>query len=61
MLKSLGRILEKHTQSNWPSGFFDFEPVNDVPDFKALRKDLKKNVKKAPLAANVRKKTARMR
>ncbi len=47
--KSLGRrdgiineALEKRFFKNtkkWPEGFFDFEPIEDVPDFEALRKE----------------------
>ena len=42
--------LGKHLAAEWPSGFFDFQPLENVPDFKALRKDLANNVKEDPLA-----------
>ena len=32
--------LDPHTQSKWPKNFFHFPPVDDVPDFKASRKEL---------------------
>lgn len=41
--------LNKHTPSKWPKGFFDFDSVEDVPDFKKLRGDLK-SIKENPLA-----------
>lgn len=42
--------LGKHTQAKWPEGFFDFDPIDDVPDFKALRRDLKDNIPEDPLS-----------
>ena len=39
--------LHRHT-NEWPQGFFDFDPIKDVPDFKKYRKDLKK-ISKDPL------------
>lgn len=32
------------SKTKWPDGFFDFLPIEDVPDFKALREDLKENI-----------------
>lgn len=32
--------LNKHSLHSWPKNFFDFSPIDDVPDFRALRKDL---------------------
>lgn len=29
--------------SKWPEGFFDFSPIEDVPDFKSYRDDLSNN------------------
>jgi len=40
--EALEEWLNKHSQSSWPEGFFDFSPIEEVPDFKALRKDLGK-------------------
>jgi hypothetical protein len=37
--EALEEWMEKHTHSRWPKGFFDFEPIDDVPDFKEMRKD----------------------
>ena len=34
--------VKKHERRAWPKNFFDFEPISDVPNFKALRKELKK-------------------
>jgi metal-responsive CopG/Arc/MetJ family transcriptional regulator len=34
--------IQKHQKDgSWPENFFDFEPVDDVPDFKALSRELK--------------------
>lgn len=33
--------LKRHSSSSWPKNFFNFEPIENVPDFKKLRKDLK--------------------
>lgn len=41
--------LDKHNDSQWPKGFFDFEPIHDVPDFKELRKDLTQLISEDPL------------
>lgn len=48
--EALDEWVSRHYQSSWPPGFFDFEPIEDVPDFKSLRNDLKNNVKEDPLA-----------
>lgn len=37
-----------HLVQKWPNDFFDFEPVTDVPNFKAYRKELK-SAKEDPL------------
>lgn len=42
--------LENHFPSQWPKGFFDFDPITDIPDFKELRKELKNNIPEDPLA-----------
>ena len=36
--EALEEWLSKHTSKKWPKGFFDFEPIEDVPDFEVLRK-----------------------
>lgn len=33
--------LSKNTSKTWPEGFFDFEPIKDVPNFEELRKNAK--------------------
>lgn len=38
--EALEEWLQTHTQSSWPSNFFDFDAVKDVPDFQQLRRDL---------------------
>lgn len=47
--EALEEWLETHTSSKWPSHFFDFEPIEDMPDFKELRSDLKP-ISEDPLA-----------
>lgn len=42
--------LDKHYPSQWSKGFFDFDPIRDVPDFKELRRDLNNNILEDPLA-----------
>lgn len=39
--EALEEWLDRHSASSWPKGFFDFEPIEDVPDFKKMRGDLK--------------------
>ena len=46
--EALEEWLNTHTSSRWPKGFFDFDPVEDVPNFKQLRVDLKL-IKEDPL------------
>lgn len=48
--EALEEWLQKHTKSKWPEGFFDFSPIEDIPDFKSYRKDLKDNIPEDPLA-----------
>lgn len=39
--EALEEWLDSHTSSQWPDHFFDFDPIDNVPDFKATRKELK--------------------
>jgi hypothetical protein len=39
--EALEEWLNTHKKSQWPEGFFDFDPLEDVPNFKQLRKNLK--------------------
>lgn len=48
--EALEEWLGKHTQTKWPKNFFDFSPLEDVPDFKSMRSDLKENLPEDPLA-----------
>lgn len=48
--EALDEWLEAHTKSKWPKNFFDFSPVEEVPDFKSFRSDLKDNFPEDPLA-----------
>lgn len=48
--EALDEWLEKHYNTHWPKDFFDFEPLEDVSDFKEFRKDLTNNVSEDPLA-----------
>lgn len=47
--EALEEWLERHATDRWPKKFFDFEPINDLPDFKQLRADLSNNVSEDPL------------
>ena len=47
--EALSEWLDKNFPSQWPKGFFDFDPVPDTPDFKELRKDLINNLPEDPL------------
>lgn len=40
VVEALDEWLDRHVKRQWPKKFFDFSPIEDVPDFKALRKDL---------------------
>lgn len=40
--EALEEWLSNHDLRKWPKNFFDFNAIDDVPDFKALRDDLKK-------------------
>lgn len=48
--EALEEWLENHTKTKWPKNFFDYSPIEDVPDFKSLRSDLKDNISEDPLA-----------
>lgn len=39
--EALEEWLNRHASSKWPKGFFDFDPVEDVVDFKEFHRDLK--------------------
>lgn len=47
--EALEEWLSNHTKTTWPDNFFDFSPITDVPNFKALRDDLKDNIPMDPL------------
>jgi hypothetical protein len=47
--EALEEWLASHSNSKWPSKFFEFSPIEDVPDFKAFRKELK-DIPEDPLA-----------
>ena len=38
--EALEEWYRKHSTSTWDPGFFDFAPIEDVPDFKSLRAEL---------------------
>jgi hypothetical protein len=39
------------TKKRWPKNFFDFSPIENAPDFKSLRSDLKNNILEDHLAS----------
>ena len=39
--EALEEWLKAHPNKKWPSGFFSFEPINEAPDFKIYRSELK--------------------
>lgn len=47
--EALEEWLERHRSSQWPKGFFSFDPITDAPDFKEFRKDLTNNISEDPL------------
>jgi len=49
VMEALQEWITNHAKSGWPEGFFDFTPITDAPDFKALRKEFK-NIPEDPLA-----------
>lgn len=40
---------DQHSKKEWPKFFFDYLPIEDVPDFKSLRNELKDNVPEDPI------------
>lgn len=48
--EAIDEWLERHYPSQWPKGFFDFDPITDIPDFKELRRDLNRDIQEDPLA-----------
>ncbi len=48
--EALDEWLGRHLPSKWPSKFFDFKPIDDVPDFKLIRSELKDQRPEDPLA-----------
>lgn len=48
--EALEKWLEDQTTTKWPKNFFNFSPIEDVPDFKSFRNDVKNNIKEDPLA-----------
>lgn len=47
--EALEEWLNLHVPSEWPNGFFDFDGIEETPDFKQYRQDLKP-LKDDPLA-----------
>ena len=41
IVEALEAFVRYKQGSSWPQGFFDFEPIGDLPDFKAMRKEFK--------------------
>ena len=48
--EALEEWLLRHGQSEWPKDFFNFPPIEDMPDFESLRSDLTDTVAEDPLA-----------
>ncbi len=48
--EALEEWLNQHSNERWPKNFFDFSPIKEVPDFKALREELTKDISQDPLA-----------
>lgn len=46
--EALEQWLAANAQDQWPKSFFDFDPIDDTPDFKASRDELG-NVDEDPL------------
>lgn len=38
--EALEEWLHNHAKARWPADFFEFAPIDDVPDFKGLRNEL---------------------
>lgn len=47
--EALEEWLDKHTKTKWPKNFFNFSPIEDAPNFKSFRDDLKDNIQEDPL------------
>lgn len=47
--EALEEWMEKHAKARWPKDFFNFTPMEDVPDFKSFRDELKDNLSEDPL------------
>ena len=47
--EALEEWLNNQSKNAWPSKFFEFEPIEDFPDVRSLRKDLK-DISEDPLA-----------
>ncbi len=47
--EALNDWLDRHLPAEWPGGFFDFPPIEGVPDFKTFRRDLSR-INEDPLA-----------
>lgn len=39
--EALEQWLERYQKSKWPKNFFDFKPLEDIPDFTSYREELK--------------------
>ncbi len=48
--EALEEWLQNHTKTEWPKDFFNFPAIEDLPDFKSLRKDLLNNISEDPLS-----------
>ena len=48
--EAVEKWVDAYYPSQWPKDFFNFEPIDDIPDFKELRKDLTLPIKEDPLA-----------
>lgn len=47
--EALEEWLRNHVETQWPENFFEFSPIENVPDFKLSRNELKDNVREDPL------------
>jgi RecB family exonuclease len=47
--EALEEWLRNHVETQWPEHFFEFSPIENVPDFKLSRNELKDNVREDPL------------
>ncbi len=46
--EALKEWLDRHFLSQWSEGFFDFEPITNIPDFKESQKELNKDIPEDP-------------